>query len=107
MVAAVAAAAVCSAWLAGASAAAAGTQEAVGARAAALGGTWGTAQEVPGTAALNQGGTALILSVSCGGAGNCGAGGLYVDGSGHQQAFVAGEANGTWGTAREVPAPRS
>src|SRR5260370_37896605 len=38
---------------------------------------WGTAQEVPGTAALNRGGDAFIASVSCAAADNCGAGGGY------------------------------
>jgi hypothetical protein len=41
--------------------------------------------------------------VSCGSAGNCSAGGYYVDGSGRQQAFVVSETNGSWGTAKEVP----
>ena len=41
--------------------------------------------------------------MSCASAGNCSAGGHYTDGSGHQQAFVVGETNGTWGTAKEVP----
>jgi len=67
------------------------------------GGTWGTAKEVPGTAALNHGRNAQLASVSCASAGNCSAGGYYTDGSSHQQAFVVGEANGTWGTAKEVP----
>ena len=66
-------------------------------------GTWGTALEVPGTAALNQGGDARIVSVSCASAGNCGAGGFYQDSSGHHQAFVVSQANGTWHTALEVP----
>ena len=66
-------------------------------------GTWGMAQEVPGTAALNLGGSALVLSVSCGSAGNCGVGGYYADSSGNTQAFVADETNGTWGTAQEIP----
>ncbi|HEV2371541.1 MAG TPA: hypothetical protein VGS19_05155 [Streptosporangiaceae bacterium] len=66
-------------------------------------GTWGTAQEVPGTAALNAGGLAVPGSVSCASAGNCSAGGGYTDGSGHNQAFVVNETNGTWGTAEEVP----
>jgi hypothetical protein len=70
---------------------------------AARAGTWGTAREVPGTAALNQGGSATISSVSCASASNCSAGGSYTDGSGHSQAFVVTERNGTWGTAREVP----
>jgi hypothetical protein len=66
-------------------------------------GTWHTAIEGPGTAALNQGGNAQLNSVSCASAGNCGAGGSYQDGSAHNQAFVVSEVNGTWHTAREVP----
>ena len=68
-----------------------------------MAGTWGSAIEVPGTAALNKGGAASIASVSCATAGNCSAGGRYVDGSGHSQVFVTGETNGSWGTAKEVP----
>ena len=49
-----------------------------GARAVA-GRAWGTAEEVPGTAALNAGGNAGVNSVSCPSAGNCSAGGLYDD----------------------------
>jgi hypothetical protein len=75
----------------------------VAARAAASRGTWGTAREVPGTAALNAGGFADTRSVSCPSAGNCSAGGLYTDSSGGRQAFVVAEKNGIWGTAREVP----
>ena len=63
----------------------------------------GTATEVPGTAALNQGGDAAILSVSCRSAGNCSAGGIYKDSSGRSQAFVVNQKNGTWSTAEEVP----
>ena len=75
-----------------------------GAVAASLGSpVWGTAQEVPGTAALNQGGDAGIASVSCASAGNCSAGGYYGDSSGHFQAFVVSQVNGTWHTAIEVP----
>jgi len=66
-------------------------------------GTWHPAIEVPGTAALNQGGFAWILSVSCASAGNCGAGGSYTDGSGHAQASVVSQVNGTWHPAIEVP----
>src|SRR5215471_14687547 len=73
------------------------------ARAPGSGGTWGRAQEVPGTAALNTGGSAETLTVSCGAAGNCSAGGCYAQGhTGH--AFVARETNGTWGAAQEVAA---
>src|SRR5215469_6162114 len=73
------------------------------AHAAASGGTWGKAEEVPGTAALNTGGYAEILSVSCGSPGNCSTGGAYADSRGGFQAFVAGESNGTWRTATKVP----
>ncbi len=70
---------------------------------AASPGVWGTAQEVPGTGSLNQGGAADIASVSCASAGNCSAGGEYVDGSGDRQAFVVSEVNGSWLQAEEVP----
>src|SRR5215469_15379801 len=66
-------------------------------------GRWATAVEVPGTAALNRGGYAQALSVSCASAGDCAAGGTYADGSFHGQAFVVSEVNGRWGTALEVP----
>ncbi len=66
-------------------------------------GTWGTAEEVPGIAALAQGGYSDIASVWCARAGTCGAGGIYSDGSGSYQAFVVSETNGTWGTAEQVP----
>ena len=66
-------------------------------------GSWGTAIEVPGLAALNVGGNADVESVSCGQARYCAAGGTYRDGSGHQQAFVVSDINGAWGTAIEVP----
>jgi hypothetical protein len=65
-------------------------------------GTWGTAEEVPGTAELNQGGAAQISSVSCASAGNCSAGGYYTAARWYR-AFVVSEAGGTWGTAEEVP----
>jgi hypothetical protein len=77
----------------------AGTQGGV-LRASTLG--WRKAEEVPGTAALNQGGKAVINSVSCASAGNCGAGGFYTDGSGAGQAFVASQTKGAWGKAEEV-----
>lgn len=65
-------------------------------------GVWGTAAEVPGSAALNTGGAAGIDAVSCATAGDCSAGGHYNDGSGYQ-VFVVSEVNGVWGTAAEVP----
>jgi len=93
-------AALCSALLAGASAASAATP-AAGAR--VTGGTWGTAKELPGLAALNKGGFATVYSVSCPSPGNCGAAGTYTDRASHLQAFVASQTNGTWGKAIEVP----
>jgi hypothetical protein len=69
------------------------------------GGTsWADATEVPGTAALNTGGLALVTSLSCPSAGNCTAGGQYADSSGiSSQAFVADQVDGTWGDAIQVP----
>ena len=67
------------------------------------GGTWGTAEEAPGTAALNGGGYATVNSVSCTSPGNCSAGGSYTTSTPVTQAFIADEANGTWGKARAVP----
>jgi hypothetical protein len=68
------------------------------------GAPWGDAIEVPGTAALNTGGVAVVASVSCPSAGNCTVGGQYADKSGiSAQAFVADEVNGSWGDAAEVP----
>jgi hypothetical protein len=66
-------------------------------------GRWGNAVEVPGSATLNADGGAQVISVSCPSAGNCAAGGLYLDGSAHLQAFVVSERNGHWANAIEVP----
>jgi cytochrome c551/c552 len=92
----------CSVVFAGAGAAAR-TQGAAGRGLVPRAGVWGTAKEVPGTAALNAGGAALVNDVSCASAGNCSAGGFYTDSASHSQAFVAGEVSGVWGTAKEVP----
>jgi CHAP domain len=67
-------------------------------------GGWGSAEEVPGTAALNSRGDAGVFSVSCASAGNCSAGGFYDDSTKHLQAFVVNQVNGTWDNAEEVPA---
>jgi hypothetical protein len=48
------------------------------------------------------GGQAYVNSVSCGSAGNCAAGGYYLDRNRHPQGFVASETNGRWGRAIEV-----
>ncbi len=68
-----------------------------------VGGVWGTAGEVPGSATLNTGGLAAITSLSCASAGNCGAGGYYSQSSSHVQAFVVSEVGGAWQTAAEAP----
>jgi hypothetical protein len=66
-------------------------------------GTWGRAEKVPGTTALNKGGFASVFSVSCPSAGNCGAGGFYAGSGGYEQALVVSEVNGVWGSAEQVP----
>ncbi len=70
-------------------------------------GSWGKALEVPGLAALNTAGVAVVWSVSCPSAGNC-AGGYYRVYSGGVQTsrgFVVSQRNGTWGKARRVSGP--
>jgi hypothetical protein len=69
-----------------------------GAGAAVTGGTWGDARTVPG-----MGGGSGVLSVSCGAAGWCGAGGYLTTSSGNIEAAVASQAHGVWGRARVVP----
>jgi hypothetical protein len=64
---------------------------------------WGDAKEVPGTAALNAGGSAAVTAISCTPRGYCAAGGHYSDSKGNQQAFVVSETGGRWGTAEEIP----
>ncbi len=71
-------------------------------------GRWGKAIEVPGLGALNTGRSqyiadASVSSVSCATAGNCAAGGYYVNRHNKVQAFVADERHGRWGKAIEVP----
>ena len=65
-------------------------------------GTWSTAIEVPGPAALNEG-DAEADSVSCSAPGNCAAVGLYGNRHDNEQGFVADEQNGSWSTAIGVP----
>jgi hypothetical protein len=85
-------AAACATVLTGAGGALAGTHVAIGAQPAALGGTWGTAEQIPGTTAGS------VFSVSCPTAGYCTAGGGDTDG-----AFAARELNGTWQSAVQIP----
>jgi hypothetical protein len=65
-------------------------------------GRWGRAIRVPGLAALNKGGQAGVLSVSCPSVGNCAAGGDY-RASGDRLGFVVSEKRGAWGRTIEVP----
>ena len=85
------------------SAAVAGAQPAATGPAGSLSGAWRTAQEVPGLAALNAGGDAQVLSVSCASAGNCTAGGYYENARAFYEAYVVSEVKGAWGQAAEVP----
>lgn len=67
-------------------------------------GTWGTAVQAPGTAALNVGDGAQVSAVSCGSPGNCGAVGQYSDNTGPlDQVFAMDEVNGTWQNAQQIP----
>jgi hypothetical protein len=66
-------------------------------------GTWGTPAELPGTAALNTGGSASVSQVSCASPGNCAAVGTYSAAPPFVLAFVATEVNGTWRPAISVP----
>ena len=67
---------------AGSGGAVAGTRTAVPPGAAAVNGTWRTAREVPGTAALSKG-DAQVSAVPCASAGNCSAGGFYTGRNGY------------------------
>ncbi len=64
-------------------------------------GSWQTALDVPGTDALNTGGVASVVGVSCSSPGNCAADGYY----NATRLFVVTEKNGTWGTAKPLPVP--
>jgi hypothetical protein len=66
-------------------------------------GTWGKAIPLPGVAALNKGGDAVVDDLSCPSAGNCAAAGDYADRFRHLQGFVIIERNGTWERAIRVP----
>jgi hypothetical protein len=66
-------------------------------------GTWGSAQPVTGLARLGGTRRSQVDTVSCVTPGTCAIGGYYTDGKGHEQAFVASEASGTWRGAREAP----
>jgi hypothetical protein len=65
-------------------------------------GTWGTAEEAPGTSGLNTKPSGQVTSVSCASAGNCTVGGEYNTPTA-EDPFVLTQTNGTWGTAEEAP----
>lgn len=65
-------------------------------------GHWNKAAEVPGTGALNVGGSAQVTTISCSSAGNCAAGGFYVT-SGPLELFVITQSKSRWGKATVLP----
>jgi hypothetical protein len=65
-------------------------------------GKWGNAFEVPGTASLNAGGDASVVSVSCPSAGDCAATGGYEASGGALDVWVASEHHGHWAKATAV-----
>jgi hypothetical protein len=65
------------------------------------GGTWGGAEEIPGTGG-NGGGTEAN-GVSCAAAGTCSVTGITSSGIGNDQAFTLDEAGGMWGAAQPIP----
>jgi hypothetical protein len=65
-------------------------------------GHWNKAAEVPGTGALNVGGSAQVTTISCSSAGNCSAGGFYVT-KGPLELFVITQRKGIWGKATVLP----
>jgi hypothetical protein len=70
-------------------------------------GTWRSAQQPPGAAFLNAGGSSQLMSVSCAAPGDCGAGGTYTGQHEITHAFVISEAHDTWATAQEVRGVRA
>jgi hypothetical protein len=65
---------------------------------------WRSAQQVPGVAALAPDDGAGSWALSCSSPGNCSVGGTYGDrNSADSSAFVAGQRDGTWGKAIQLP----
>ncbi len=65
------------------------------------GGTWGTAEEVPGVSTLSAEPVSQTTSVSCPAAGDCSATGYYL-GKPAAVSFIADETDGIWGMAKPV-----
>jgi hypothetical protein len=66
-------------------------------------GHWGKARVLAGVGALNAGGKAEIMSVSCASPGNCSAGGFSSPAASEQAPMIVTEAKGKWGKAEVVP----
>jgi hypothetical protein len=68
-------------------------------------GVWTHPGQIPGLPALNKGGLADPIAISCASAGNCAAGGSYLSApvNGKVEAFVVSESQGVWKNAQPVP----
>ncbi len=68
-------------------------------------GVWDAGRLIPGIGAIPGGGVSIPAdtSLSCSSAGDCTAGGEYLDGKKPGQAWVATETHGTWARARLLP----
>ncbi|HEV2375887.1 MAG TPA: hypothetical protein VGS19_27440 [Streptosporangiaceae bacterium] len=69
------------------------------------GGSWGSAEAVPGISTLSPRKNSEVDWVSCASVGDCGAGGSYNDETSDMHAFVISETGGTWGAAQTAPGP--
>jgi hypothetical protein len=69
------------------------------------GGTWGTAQPIPGLTSLNTGNFAVLGAISCWAVGSCDAVGMYsvAQSVGPERGFLVEERAGTWHRARTIP----
>ena len=68
-----------------------------------IGGTWQSAIELPGSAALNAGGDAEVWALSCATPHNCVASGFAKSSPTARQSIVASEVKGTWHSAIVLP----
>jgi hypothetical protein len=66
-------------------------------------GVWGQADKISGFAALGPGESDYEISLSCAGAGSCGAIGTYRAQTGVTQSFIVDEKSGYWGRAFNIP----
>ena len=68
-----------------------------------VGGVWQDAIPIPGLIAMNQGGDAMGVVITCPSDGNCSAGGSYSATSGSYQGFVVDRVSGVWQAAAPIP----